>query len=460
MERPVAVPLEFEFDMTHRGSGMSCRGDEFLSVSTRTVVTVFLLLLILKALVAFVLIPTLTNVLGENYHSSSFPDNYDLMADNLVNGHGYRVFADTSETMLRSPGFVLVLAGIFGLFGKSLLAVQIVQYLMSAVTAAIVYLISQRLFGVKPVSLLAVFLFLFHPISMLSDTRAGTDTTLALCLTATIWLLLRAIDSQRWWDFVLSGLALGYTMLVKATVALIFPAVFLFLVCSPLMRRPFWMTFRQFSLAAITAALVMTPWVIRNFEISGQFVPTMTDSGLAIFQGEEAIRNAGNGKDSKDLLNDAAEEQLRIGHEMGLRMRDDFFPQFYRVQDEISFYNELARRGWTQYREHPALLARAIVHNSWAFWLQGRTHKATLINIVVILPFVFIFLCGAVAAVRSERRSWILVISVVMFALPHLVIIAIARHSSTVVPLMCVLAACILFLPPLRSLMLRDSSRA
>ena len=198
MERPVAAPLEFEFDITHRGSGKSRRGDEFPSVSTRTVVTVFILLLVLKALVAFALIPTLTNVLGENYHSSSFPDNYDLMADNLVKGHGYRVFADTSETMLRSPGFVLVLAGIFGLFGKSLLAVQIVQYLMSAVTAVIVYLISQRLFGVKPVSLLAVFLFLFHPISMLSDTRAGTDTTLALCLTATIWLLLRAIDSERW----------------------------------------------------------------------------------------------------------------------------------------------------------------------------------------------------------------------------------------------------------------------
>ena len=64
MERPVAVPLEFKVDMTHRRSGMSCRGDEFLSVSTRTVVTVFLLLLILKALVAFALIPTLTNVLG------------------------------------------------------------------------------------------------------------------------------------------------------------------------------------------------------------------------------------------------------------------------------------------------------------------------------------------------------------------------------------------------------------
>ncbi len=447
--------------MTHRGSEMSCRGVAFPSVPTRTVVTLFLLLLVLKAVIAFALIPALTQTLGENYKSNLFPDDYDLIADNLIDGHGYRMYADTSETMLRSPGFVLVLAGIFALFGKSLLVVQIVQYLMSAVTAAIVYFISQRLFGVKLVSLLAVFLFLFHPVSMLSDTRAGSDTTLTLALTATIWLLLRAIDSQRSWDFILSGLALGYTMLVKATVALIFPVVFLFLIWPSQMRRPLWITFRHFALAAITAALVMMPWVVRNFEISGQFVPTMTVTGLAVFQGEEAERNASNGEDSMVLLKDAAKEQVRIGHEMGLRMRErDFFPQFYRVQDEIAFSNELGRRGWTQYREHPVLLARAIVHNCWAFWFQGRTYKATLINIIVMLPFILVFLCGAVVAVRRERRSWLLVISIVMYVLPHLVIIAVARYSAPVVPLMCILAACILFLPALRNLMWRDSLRA
>ena len=35
-------------------------------------------------------------------------------------------------------------------------------------------------------------------------------------------------------------------MLVKATVALIFPVVFLFLIWPSKMRRPFWLTFRQF----------------------------------------------------------------------------------------------------------------------------------------------------------------------------------------------------------------------
>ena len=51
-------------------------------------------------------------------------------------------------------------------------------------------------------------------------------------------------------------------------------------------------------------------------------------------------------------------------------------------------------------------------------------------------------------------------ISIVMYILPHLIIIAVARYSAAVVPLMCVLAACILFLPALRGWMFRDLSRA
>jgi 4-amino-4-deoxy-L-arabinose transferase-like glycosyltransferase len=450
MDAPDAPPNRLAF--AQPGQSAQGGGIGFAPVSTRTALTVFLALLVVKAVITFVLIPLVTHGLGDNYRSNNFPDDYDLIAQNLITGNGYKVYADTSETMLRSPGVVLVLAAIFAVFGKSILAVQVVQFLMSAVTAWLVYLIAQRLFAVRQVSLLAVGLFLFHPVSMMSDTRAGSDTTLTLGLTATIWLLLRAIDDQRWRDFAWCGLVLGYTMLVKASVALIFPAVFLFLMWPSDPPRRFWTTVRQFALAAVTASVVMAPWVVRNYAISGQFVPTMTIAGLAIFQGEEAERHSDSGKDSWVLLDDAAREQIRIGHEMGLRMKEDFFPQFYSIQDEIAFYNELAHRGWAEYGRDPALLARTIVHNSWAFWFQGRTRSATLMNIGIMLPFMLLAAWGTWFAVRRDRRSWILVISIVMYVLPHLVIIAVARYAATVVPLMCVLGGCVLFLPSARRL--------
>jgi hypothetical protein len=405
----------------------------------RLIVVLFVAMAVAKLLIAFAVLPMVTNALGANYHGDLFPDDYDLIAENLVNGNGYRVYADTSLTMLRSPGFVLLLAAIFMFVGKNLLVVQIIQSFMSILTSILVYFIAGRIFASRIGAVLAAAVFLFHPVSLLSDTRGGVDSTLTLCLTATIWLLLRALENGRLRDYVLCGTVLGYTMLVKASVALIFPFIFLFVVTKGPLRIT--TAFRNFALMAVVAALVMTPWVARNYLISGRFVPTMTVAGLAIFQGEQVQKNSSNGKDSWELLDDASNEQLRIGDEMGLRMHKDFFPQFYSVTDEVDFYSELSRRAWEDYRAQPMLLVRAVVHNTWAFWFQGRTAKATLLNMVIMVPFLALSLYGAVRIIPRHPLGWMLLIVVITYMLPHLVIISVARYSSTVIPILSIFVA-------------------
>lgn len=403
----------------------------------------FLIMLVIKAVVAFIVFPWASQFLGSNYLMELFPDEYDKIAGNLAAGNGYRVYADTSLTMLRSPGFVVLLAGIFYAFGKSLFAVQVVQYLMSAGTAGLVYLIARRLVVSPLVSLVAAAVFLFHPIVLIADSRGGVDTTLMLCMTATIWLLYKAVDKGQAKYFILLGLVVGYTMLVKASVALIFPAVFLYLVLSPGSRAGIGIgtLFRNFVITGLVAGLVMMPWVVRNYELSGDFVPTMTVGGLAVFQGIEVVKHSGNGEDHWRLLDDAAGEQVHIGQKMGLSMRGEFFPSFYDVHDEVKFYRELGRMAWAEYEADPSLLAHAVVHNSWAFWLQGRTESATILDMFVMIPFLLLAVFGAVMIVRRQRNPWILIITVIAFMLPHLVIIALTRHCSTIIPLMAVLAA-------------------
>jgi 4-amino-4-deoxy-L-arabinose transferase-like glycosyltransferase len=411
-------------------------------VSKATVVRLFLLLLAIKAIIAFVAFPLIAHVLGSNYHSDLFPDQYDLIAENLATGNGYRVFTDTAPTMLRSPGFVVVLAGIFYLFGKSILAVQIAQYFMSAGTAIFVYMIAKRLVELPLVSIVAAAVYLFHPMVLVSDSRGGVDTMLMLCMTISTWMLYRAVDRRRVVDFALLGLAFGTTMLVKPSVALILPAVGLFL----MLARSVWQSslvllIRNFVITGLVAGLILVPWVARNYEISGHFVPTMTVGGLALFQGVEVVKHEGENKDHLELLDDAAVRQSRIAHEMGLHVHEDFFPQFYNVDDELKFYNELGRRAWEDYRNHPMLLVRAIVHNSWSFWFQGRTETATILDLFIMIPFLALSTIGAVLIIRREPRGWILVISIVAFMLPHLVIIALARHCSTIIPLLAVLTS-------------------
>jgi 4-amino-4-deoxy-L-arabinose transferase-like glycosyltransferase len=411
-------------------------------LSKAHIIKLFAIMFAVKALVAFAIFPLISHALGSGYLSDSFPDRYDLLAENLAAGNGYRVYPDTSLTMLRAPGFVILLAGLFYLFGKGLLAIQIVQYFMSAGTAIFVYLIAMRLIASPLVSIVAAAIFLFFPMVLMSDSRGGVDTTLMLCMAAAIWQLYRAIDHNRISDYILLGLIFGYTMLVKPSVALILPAVGLFLMLAPTIRHgSIFLLIRNFAITGLVATVIMTPWIIRNYEISGKFLPTMTVGGLALYQGVEVIKNAGNGEEHYQLLEDAAEKQIRIARSMGLRVREDFFPQFYSVQDEVKFYNELGRRAFDNYMAEPTLLVRAIAHNSWAFWLQGRTETATILDMILMIPFLVLSAFGATLIIRRDKSAWILIITIIAFMLPHLVIIAISRHSSTIIPLMAVLSS-------------------
>jgi 4-amino-4-deoxy-L-arabinose transferase-like glycosyltransferase len=263
-----------------------------------------------------------------------------------------------------------------------------------------------------------------------------------MCYTATLWLLLGALAAGQIWRFAGCGLVLGVTMLVKPSVALVFPAIYLLLLFWSNEHRSTWTRLtRNFALIAVTAAVVMSPWVVRNYAVSGKFVPTMTQGGLAMFQGLELVKQANTTKDTKDILEDADRQQLQIGDEMGLRMKPDFFPQFYDIHDEIAYYNELRHRSWETYKASPVLFLRAITHNSWAFWLQGRTEKATMINSLFMLPFLGLVIAGGLMLVRHNRQAWIIGIAVIGFILPHLVIIAVARYCSAVIPLVSIPAA-------------------
>src|SRR5262245_34894984 len=91
-------------------------------VPRRMLSLVALAALAIKAVALFVVLPGLA---GLPLNATTFPDGYDLLAASLLDGNGYRMFADTSPTMIRTPGYAVVLAGIFAVFGKSLLPVEL-----------------------------------------------------------------------------------------------------------------------------------------------------------------------------------------------------------------------------------------------------------------------------------------------------------------------------------------------
>ena len=395
----------------------------------------------LKLLLLLVFFPYLLSRLGENYQAAIFPDGYAQIAENWLQGHGYRLFADTSLTMLRSPGFVIVLAAMFWLFGASLMAVQVLQLFMSFATATLIFYLAKRLFNSQLVAGLAALFFLFHPAVLIAESRGGVESTLMLCFTACVAFAYRLLDQPKWQNFVYFGILFGWTLLVKSVVAFFFPA-FVLLAC---LWRPENLSvvvlLRRFLVAGLIALLIQVPWIVRNYEISGAFVPTMTLSGMALFQGVYVVQHPESHKDNWLVLQDAMEQQLQVARDMQLRMHENMFPQFYTPREEVDFYNQLGRLAMDEYKRSPVLVGQSILHNGWAFWFQGRTQKATLLNVIVTAPMLLLMLWGAKLAAAKTRAVWLLLLAMVTFIAPHLLILGVARYHIILMPFISILVA-------------------
>lgn len=397
----------------------------------------------IKWLVLFVGVPAFQALHPEEYQADLFPDRYDLIASNLIEGNGYRFFPDTAETTIRTPGFVLALAGIFLAFGKSLAAVKAFNLVLSTITAWLVYRLGLRITSKATVAVVASLLYFLYPGTILADSRGGLETLFTFSIVLFMLLLYRALERKKTTDYAAAGVCFGAMMLVKSSPGL-FPAallIYLFAV------RPTGGTVKpelaKFAVLVAAAFLVMSPWIIRNAELTGRFIPTMSVGGMAAFQGLYVVKNQHREEEHYEILWDAVGQQFEIAKSMGLRFSDKepFFPLFYSTDDELRYYDRLGELVEDEFRQHPSVLFQTIGYNAVAFWFQGRTAKATFFNVFLSVPFLLLGVVGLGLSIFRKYPVAPLVLFIGTFYFAHLPILGVARYSIPLVPLISIFAA-------------------
>jgi 4-amino-4-deoxy-L-arabinose transferase-like glycosyltransferase len=398
-------------------------------------------ILLARAIILFILVPAWEELSPITYQANMFPDGYDVIALNVAQGYGYRWYAETSETMIRTPGFVLVLAGLFWVFGKSLVAVKALNFLVTLGTAYIVYRLGTRVTKSSLCGGFAGSLCLLEPSMIIADSRGGVETLFAFSIALFMLVVYRAIEEGSLRCWALSGVAFGFVLLVRST-----PAFFPLLLMMWLMLRTRTMpeavqTFRGMLVFGLFAAIVMSPWIIRNFELTGRFVPTMTCGGQAAFEGLYAVKHSDSGKEFFELIEDAGRRRIEIADAEKLRYRGNYFLQFYSALDEVNYDKSLWQLVLDDLRTSPPLLAKALVHNAVSFWIQGRTKASTMINALLVFPFLALAICGGFMARRDKLEIMPILLLIVSVYLPHLLVQGTARYHAPLVPLIAILAA-------------------
>ena len=265
----------------------------FLSSNVNFLWALFLFALVIR--LAYVLPLPLDRLSGDAY-------DWIRIAWAIAQGQG---FGDS----IRAPGYAFFLAGIFSIFGKSIVAARVIQAIMGAVTCVFLYWTGKKIFT-ETTGRIAGILVSFYPYLIAYSGDLFCETFLAFMLAGTVYQIVKTGETPSWKNIAIAGVLMGATGLTKA-VAL----PFFMLACAWL----WWQTgkFRLGFLTGIFTLLTITPWALRNHYHYGNYsiVPINAPHALGYSLYTSCCDEA--------LLNEAVGDNLKGP---GIKPIDQFLP--------------------------------------------------------------------------------------------------------------------------------------
>ena len=396
---------------------------------------------------------------------------WDLARD-LSRGGPYE-YGWEGARCFRTPGYPAVLAPLFWIWPEPpLLAARVLGAILGTIVVGLIIRLGWRLGGVR-IGGLAGWLAALHPELIISSALVLSETTFEvfLALQCLCWVGRNSVSGTgprpEGRFLVPLGLFAGLAVLVRPSWAAALPIWFLALCLESrdaggsVINLKF--RFQRALVFGFVAALVMSPWWLRNAVLYEKWIPTSLQVGASLYDGLHDGATGGSdlsGVDAARLdfvrvetlarLSEAeASNWLRRLPSTGDRehywrgIREQVPPLWKRLQEvdptlpafEVAFDSELRRQAWVWARQHPRRvleLAGLKALRLWSPWPQEGSARSGYFRWVFGLAF-FGSMGLALAGVRGAGRwrdGWILVAPAIGFTAIHLLHVASIRYRE------------------------------
>jgi 4-amino-4-deoxy-L-arabinose transferase-like glycosyltransferase len=403
---------------------------------------VLLVVFLVTAAILFLVVPKLDRVFALRY-SAHFEDGYDLIANNLINGNGYRLEANKGETMIREPGYPLFLAAVFKVGGYSLEAARFANWLLSIGIAILIMRLTRLVTNDERSALIASVLFLLYPGTIICEARGGVEVLFIFAILVFMLVLHRSVERGGPWRYLMAGLALGVVVQVRST-PMVFPLLLVaYLGFIATSARERLRVVLNVGILVLGMAAVMTPWTVRNYLLVHEFVPTATVQGLALQEGQYACQHFSSGKNYYVLQTEAGQERDELAARLGVSSGTEYYQVYANASDEWRVNNALLQGAKAEYVKHPVLYATCVARNALNFWFLGKTWAVTGLNTLIQVPLLILALHGLYLLWNrsSLRKMGIMLTFVLSILAVHMAIIAAARYSVPVIPFLAIPAS-------------------
>jgi 4-amino-4-deoxy-L-arabinose transferase-like glycosyltransferase len=351
---------------------------------------------------------------------------YDKLAANLLEGQGFAL--DEGQPYgFRPPGFPAFVALIYAIFGRSCLAVRLVNAVLGGFTCVLVYFFTKRVWRWQT-GVIASLGTAAHPL-LIYLTGIIYPECLILLLVAVVFLLTsHARETRRIGEVVPLGVVSAYLVFLR-------PSLLLLGLAQTVWAWVTYKTVRRRLLASAVLVLILVvsviPWSVRNYLVFDEFVWMSTNGGVTLWASNNPLAEGGWTEPSRRTwLEPEPPRDLRG------------WPGLTETESEARF--QAAGMRWI--REHPAdllrLLPRKLVRAwSLAFGNEARTMDLPAVMRAAYALYLLVCLAGFVLSLRRWRDALTLYLPIVVLTGATLVFYGSTRQSSIMAPSLLIFAA-------------------
>ncbi|WP_372368204.1 glycosyltransferase family 39 protein [Candidatus Uabimicrobium sp. HlEnr_7] len=338
---------------------------------------------------------------------------YNQIAHNILSGTGFH----QTQTLqaVRPPLYSSFLALIY-LLNTNILTIKILQTVIGCFSIFLVFILAKKLLRNSNAALIAAFLFAVDPLQIAFCSLVLTETWFCFLFLCSLLLLFETRESSNSKNAVLLGCLCGIGSLFR-TVLLPFVAfVGIFWMCS---KRSQW---RLVIVFWISTFIIMTPWIIRNAVVFGDFVPTTTKTGVNLY---EALGPNATG---------------------GPRMLIMKLPSGYSSLNEIQRDKFLRKKTWEFLKENPFSPLYLAIVKFFRLWNIGfndlKLRNLRYVNYAIMLFSCGLYICFFYGLLFLQKKNrFYLLLPILYVSLIHMIFLGSIRYRVPVLACLDIIAA-------------------
>ena len=369
-----------------------------------------------------------------------FPDSdtYWTLGRTVAKGEPYEY---NSMKIHRMPGYPVLLAPLFYFGGDRppVLAARIQNCLFGTLCVAVVGWMAFLLFRDRKIALIAGWIVAVDPLNVVMSAMVLTEAPFCLTMLLQIALWILALNEKKHGIGIafVSGLAAAAAVYVRPDWLYFVPFAMVIGCVLALFNAAQRATVQRIFLTGTVISLVLTvcltPWWIRNYQITGTFVPTTLQVGPSLYDG---LNPKADGGSDMAFVEEFYNAEIKL-------LPEDTPKQT--LEQRLNAKMRQAAIDWAW--KNPDLawkLATSKFARLWNVWPNEATLAHWFVKFVVFCTYVPLLILGLTGTVWSLWKDFsvrILLIPAVYITALHIIFVSSIRYRAPAMLCLAVLAA-------------------